>query len=104
MKWTRFMDMHSGGGTKEEDYEYIYIEASEDKAVTIFINRFGHNPNSIACDCCGGNYSVSEYNTLEKATKYERDWDKETLEQYIKKEDVLIIKDCEIKKEERIGL
>lgn len=26
--WTRFMDMHSGGGSKEK-WEYIYIEAPE---------------------------------------------------------------------------
>ena len=25
--WTRFMDMHSGGGMKEPPYEYIFIEA-----------------------------------------------------------------------------
>ena len=34
--WTRFMDMHSGGGTKEKPFEYIYIQAPEKEAKVIF--------------------------------------------------------------------
>lgn len=102
MKWTQFMDMHSGGGAKEEPYEYIYIEATQHEAITIFQNRFGHSPYSVACDCCGENYSISEYDTLEKATSDERNVQR--LEDYIKNEDVLIINNSEIKKEERVGL
>lgn len=72
MAWTQFMDMHSGGGTKEEPYQHIYIEAPEDEAKTIFYNRFGHSPDRVTCTCCGSDYSVSESPTLRQATAYER--------------------------------
>jgi len=61
MKWFEFMDMHSGGGTKEKDYEYIFIEADdEEQARTIFYNLFEHRADDIACECCGENYEVFE--------------------------------------------
>ena len=78
MVWTRFMDMHSGGGAKEQrddtDIEYIYIEASPNEAKLIFYNRFGHSPDRITCTCCGEDYSVSDQpdRTLAEATGYER--------------------------------
>lgn len=75
MVWTRFMDMHSGGGTKEPPYEYIYIEAPENEAKVIFYNRFGHNPERVSCTCCGDDYSISEEKSLEQATAYERNCD-----------------------------
>jgi len=65
------MDMHSGGGSKEK-WEYIYIEAPKKDAVTIFYNMFGHNPNRVTCTCCGEDYSITESETLEQATGYER--------------------------------
>ena len=46
-KWTNFHDMYSGGGLKEKPYTYIYIEAPEVEARTIFYNRFGHNPDRV---------------------------------------------------------
>lgn len=70
--WTQFMDMHSGGDIKEPPYNYIYIQASEEEAKVIFYNRFGHNPEDIACDCCGENYSISEGENIEQVTGYER--------------------------------
>lgn len=72
MTWTHFMDMHSGGGTKEEPFEHIYIEAPEAEARVIFYNRFGHSPERVSCTCCGGDYSISEHATLKEATAYER--------------------------------
>lgn len=71
MVWTRFRDMHSGGRAKEP-YEYIYIEAPKDKAVEIFEATFGHHPFWIECECCGENYVVDEYESLERASAYER--------------------------------
>jgi len=65
------MDMHSGGGAKE-DYEYIYIEAPEQEAKVIFYNRFGHSPDRVSCTCCGEDYSTSERESLEDLTGYER--------------------------------
>ena len=72
--WTQFMDMHSGGGSKE-DHEFIYIEAPESEAKVVFYNRFGHNPERVTCTCCGEDYSISESKTLEDATGYERGCD-----------------------------
>jgi len=75
VKWTRFMDMHSGGRLKTE-WSKIYIEAPEKEAVVIFANRFA-NPYNVACSCCGSNYSISEYDSLQEASSYDREaqWD-----------------------------
>lgn len=69
MIWTKFMDMHSGGGTKE-DFEYLFIEAPIEEAKIIFYNRFGHNPEHITCTCCGSDYSIYEYQSEEKLKEY----------------------------------
>ena len=69
--WTRFMDMHSGGGQKEK-WPYIIIEASEREARVIFYNRFGHNPERVTCTCCGEDYSISEAESLEQITAHDR--------------------------------
>lgn len=84
--WTRFMDMHSGGRTKEGSYQYIYIQAAEDQAKVIFYNRFGHNPERITCTCCGEDYSISQSESLEQATGYERGC-KSTEEGYVEVQD-----------------
>jgi hypothetical protein len=109
IKWTEFMDMHSGGGCKEEPYEYIYIQAPEEEARVIFYNRFGHDADRVSCTCCGQDYSVTEYDSLDKATEFERkggiiESEKPmTLAQFSKRKDVLIILASNIKKEERVG-
>ena len=72
MTWTRFMDMASGGSQKEPPYEYILIEAEEKEAQIIFYNRLGHNPNRVTCTCCGEDYSISENESLEQITAYDR--------------------------------
>lgn len=120
--WTEFMDMHSGGGLKEK-WEYIYIEAPEEEAKVIFYNRFGHNPERVTCTCCGEDYSITEYKTLEEASAYNRHcfWDalKEeyiekqsdkkwagkylTIQEYKKSKDVKVIHKQDIKPDERIG-
>ncbi len=71
MSWTKFMDMHSGGGSKEP-FQYLYIEAPKDEAKVIFYNRFGHNPDRVTCTCCGEDYSIGESETLEEATWFNR--------------------------------
>jgi hypothetical protein len=65
------MDMHSGGSSKL-DWEYILIEAPEAEARAVFYNRFGLNPDAVACTCCGENFSVTESPTLAQATGYDR--------------------------------
>ena len=91
--WTKFYDMFSGGSQKEP-FETIYIEAPEKEAVGIFENRFGHSPYDICCECCGENYSVSESGSLEEASLYIRR-EGQSLEDYEKKENVLIIRKSE---------
>jgi hypothetical protein len=100
------MDMYSGGDAKE-DFEYLYIEAPLDEAESIFYARYGHVPDRVSCTCCGEDYSVTESATLEEATKYERrrDWrDREDLiplDEYLKRDNVAVIRDSEIDGEER---
>lgn len=121
--FTLFADMHSGGSTKLKPYEYIYIEAPEQEAEVIFYNRFGRNPNRVTCTCCGEDYSISQYDSLQRATGYDRGcrWDgksgafveeadpdyawKEyvTLEAYLAREDVLVVYANQIKPHEREG-
>ena len=71
-KWTLFWDMHSGGGTKEGDYDKIYIEAPENEAKIIFYKRFGHNPDRVSCTCCGPDYSIDERDSLAQASAFHR--------------------------------
>ena len=70
--WTLFWDMHSGGGTKEEPYEKIYIELPEEEACVYFYNRFGHNPNRVTCTCCGEDYSIDSNESLKQLSGFHR--------------------------------
>jgi hypothetical protein len=123
MKWTQFMDMYSGGGTKEKPYEMIYIEAPKSEAKVIFYNKFGHNPERVSCICCGGDYLISESVSLEQASAYQRncrydvnakcyveepgvkygDGELVTIFEYLKRKDVLVIYAKDIKEFERVG-
>ncbi len=115
--WTHFWDMHSGGGQKEK-FGHCYIEAPENEAKIIFYNRFGHNPERVTCTCCGDDYSISEYETLEQASAFQRNCKYEgnayieergeygeyvSLAEYVKHDDVCVIYAAEIKSNERVG-
>ncbi len=65
LKWTHFYDMHSGGGKKEK-WEHIFIQANEEEAKKAFMNKFGHDPEYVTCDCCGRDYSIHEFDSLEE--------------------------------------
>lgn len=89
--WTQFMDMHSGGGSKT-DFEYIYIEADEEQATNVFGHMFDQHPSSVACHCCGNNFSVTCAETLEEVTEYQRGWfKKQSVEDYIQDSSVKVI-------------
>lgn len=88
MKYTRFMDMYSGGSAKEDKFEYCYIEAPKEEAVMVFYHRFGHNPFRVSCTCCGEDYSVREVDAIEVDDEENK---------------TLIITAAEIKPEERVG-
>jgi len=124
--WVQFWDMHSGGGLKQPPYHYICIEAaSQEEAEVIFQNRFGRNPRRVTCTCCGPDYSIEELEpTLEEATSYHRGCriadpfvegpapagepcsrgrKYVTLDEFRKREDVLVVFAGQVKPEERVG-
>ncbi len=110
MVWTRCMDMRSGGGLKEKPYSNIYIEAAESEARVVFYNRFGHSTERVSCTCCGEDYSLTESETLAEVTEFEREWVSGygkgrcmPLEEYLAREDVLVIRAEDIKPAERVG-
>ena len=120
MPYTKFMDMHSGGGRKL-DWEFIYINAPQEEAELVFYHRFGRNPYRVTCSCCGEDYSITQSPTLAQATAYARgcDYDKAAkgwgepprsyrdrvvpLEEYINDPLVLVIPADEIEPHERVG-
>ena len=115
--WTLFWDMHSGGSSKT-NWDKIYIQAPEAEAITIFENRMGRNPHQVACSCCGSDFSILESETLAEASAYHRNCryidgqgyveeqgdlsTYQTLEDYIKLPNVLVIYDSEIELQERL--
>ena len=113
MPWTEFHDMHSGGGQKLE-WGRIYIEGPEEEACRVFYARFDSSPHRVSCTCCGADYSVMEYPTLEEATLFDRQeatrWRPEyreqkeipelPLDEYLK--ECCVIRAAEIKSEERV--
>lgn len=120
MTWTQFMDMHSGG-RKKLDWSYVYIEASEDEARRVFYNRFSRSPDRVSCTCCGSDYSLTEAETFEQASGYERGCAYEgrsyveraddrnsyktyrTVAEYLTDADVLVVRAANIKAAERSG-
>lgn len=101
MAWTKFWDMYSGGRVKLDPVDKVFIEAPMEQAIGVFYARFCINPYHITCDCCGEDYSISEHETLEDATKYHRQWGNEnSIEDYVKKDSVLVIPAQSITSEE----
>lgn len=115
-KVTVFLDMHSGGDAKLQ-WEKIYIALPKKLARIVFENRFNRNPDNITCSCCGEDYSVNEYDNIYQATGYYRNclfkdgeyieepnskYHKKIipLEEYLKRKEILFIRDFEIKPEE----
>ena len=103
--WTRIWDMHSGGDSKEP-FEKCYIEAPLDEAESVFYARFGHSPHRVTCTCCGPDYCLDEYETLEEATAFHQrgKWGKDhpmPLEEYLALDEVRVIRDSEITDAER---
>jgi len=72
MTVTRFEDTYTGGEQKLE-YEYIYIQAPFQKAIDAFTERFGRDPRLTTCQCCGMDYDIETFQTLEEASGFERD-------------------------------
>jgi len=88
--WTRFMDMNSGGGRKLPQ-SLIYVEGMPRLASQLFECRLGRDPHHVTCNCCGCDYSVSNYAvaTLDEATDYDRDG---SLEAHLSSPKVLVLR------------
>lgn len=86
--WTLFADMYSGGSRKEQ-WEYIYIEASEKRAIDFFKSTFDHSPFYITCQHCGKDYEIYSDDDIYKLTEYYRNGI--SLEEYKKRPEVLFI-------------
>lgn len=68
--FTRFSDMYSGGSVKVKGYEWIIIEGDENTAAVYFEKRFNRDPYNVTCNCCGEDYSISSYETLEECLNH----------------------------------
>jgi len=87
MVWTEFTDMHSGGDQKLE-WGHIFIEGTEAEARVIFQELFERDPDNVTRECCGEDYSVSEADTLELATAYERGCAYDSVGNYVEQADL----------------
>jgi hypothetical protein len=90
--WTHFWDMHSGGKIKTA-WAHIYIEAPIEQARGIFYQMFGRNPDYISCSCCGSDFSVSESDTIDQATEYQRGYrhPRMSVEEYVVQPEVKVV-------------
>lgn len=105
-KFTRFLDMHSGGFLKTS-YSHIYIDEPLGEAIKTFKEILKHDPDNITCDCCGTDFVYEEYESLDEATAYDRgcEWNidkydlttaKISIDNFFReKNNVLLIKDNE---------
>ena len=68
----KFYDMNSGGRLSTE-YKVILISCNdESEARSIFTDRFGLDSRNVSCSCCGPDFSVTTYSSLEGATAIDR--------------------------------
>lgn len=75
----RFFDMASGGRDKTK-YETIIIEAdNEQQAAQVFESKLEIDPYNTTCDCCGPDFSISSYETLDLAQQYDRESSKKII-------------------------
>lgn len=65
--WVGFNDNHTGSEGRKTEWEQVFIEAlSVEGAVQIFSDRFDRHPGATSCDCCGPDYSITEYDDLKE--------------------------------------
>jgi hypothetical protein len=69
--WTRFAFVAARALTSFP-FPVVFIEAEREEAIEIFRTTFDRNPNYATCNCCGADFSISEYPTLEEATAFSR--------------------------------
>ena len=86
---------------KKKNGHKSLLKHQKNKQKKVFCNRFGHNPDRVTCTCCGPDYSIQDYVTLEEATSYHRQ--NKSVEEFSKEPDILIIYAKDIKPEELEG-
>lgn len=59
-------------------------------------------PHRVTCTCCGTDYSIYEEDSLEEATEFYLDAG-EKLSDYLERDEILFIRDEDIKPDERVG-
>lgn len=109
MKVTRFWDSSSGGSQKTS-YRVIFIAAEFQDAIDHFIDRFGRDPRNVTCKCCGKDYDIRTFNSLQQASAYFRDCKEvagsyveeprdstysqyQTVDEFLDEDDILFIED-----------
>ena len=80
--WTKFYDMHSGGDAKTE-WEVIVFEAKKKDAIKYANWKWGIHPDNVTCTCCGEDFSVSTYETLDDAVKFQLNYSIEKLDIFV---------------------
>lgn len=68
--WTMFWDLHTGGETKLEPYNHIFVNLDEKTAIQWFKHTTGRDPFANSCRCCGNDYAVDGFKNLDDAARY----------------------------------
>ena len=79
--YTIFSDLYSGGHPKT-DHGLIIIKGKRNTAIKKFKKVFKINPLRTSCQCCGSDYSIYEYETLEQINEEYDDYDLKTMTIY----------------------
>jgi hypothetical protein len=93
----KFQDLLSGGILKVKGKDIIYMETAPGTSRDAFKEYFGFDPLNTYCDCCGKDFCISEFDSLENATHKERTRDRDengkipNTESYIKKRDIQFV-------------
>lgn len=93
----KFQDLLSGGVLKVKGIDTIYMETTPGKSRDAFTAYFGFDPLNTYCDCCGKDFCISEFDSLEDATKQERTRDRDehgkipSIESYINRKDIQFV-------------
>ena len=97
--WTFFHDMSGGGTRKVPPLRYIFIEASEGKAIRVFQELFDVDPEKTTCQHCGQDYALTKYRSLTRAVRHLSDVPlsdaKVTMGQFLEREDVKVVFESE---------
>jgi len=61
-----FSDTFSGGFRKSDFEYYLVVAESESAAITKFKEVTGCDPEEVTCQCCGSDFWICEYPSIEE--------------------------------------